>query len=129
MLSYLSDPKIKAACLARMQGHATTEEKPIRKVLGRRQGHLLHEVELGIPVALAPLENCILEGCRTRQRKGFPTRLSVAKGNEVLTEDLSPSASQVDLSGLQGFLSLGRTKGTDAAERDLNIATPREPPT
>jgi ATP-dependent exoDNAse (exonuclease V) alpha subunit len=39
-------------------------------------------------------------------------RLSVAKEHEVLTEALRHGRGQVDLSGLQGSLSLERTKGT-----------------
>ena len=49
-------------------------------------------------------------------------RLSVAKEHEVLTEALRHGRGQVDLSGVQGSLSLERTKGTLIGAAD-EIAT------
>ena len=113
LLAYHGDNKIKAKYLRRVRAHAKADQ--IIQGTGWENGkgcavgctlheynHAAYEKELGIPVALARLEDCLFEGQRNADAKKFPARfLSAIKPGAdlsrvswqflhwVLTEDLA----------------------------------------
>lgn len=98
MLSFHSDPAIKASYLARVAGHADADEIVKGQYWEHGKGcavgctihgeaHESFEQELGVPRMLAWLEDVIFEGLPNRLAKTWPERFlsSIAPGR-----DLSP---------------------------------------
>jgi hypothetical protein len=96
MLSYHSDPAIKAKYLARVEGHAAADEiikgKYWEAGKGCAVGCTVHgtshndfERELGIPQMLAWLEDVIFEGLPNRMAKTWPERFlgSIVPGKDL----------------------------------------------
>jgi hypothetical protein len=96
MLSYHSDPAIKARYLARVEGHAAADEiikgQYWEAGKGCAVGCTIHgashdnfELELGIPQMLAWLEDVIFEGLPNRMAKTWPERFlsSIAPGKDL----------------------------------------------
>ena len=96
MLSYHSDPALKARYLARVEGHADADEIIKGRYWEAGKGcavgctihgdsHLDFEHELGIPQVLAWLEDVIFEGLPNRLAKTWPERFlsSIAPGKEL----------------------------------------------
>jgi hypothetical protein len=103
MLSYHSDPAIKARYLARVEGHAAADEIIKGQYWETGKGcavgctvhgasHADFERELGIPQMLAWLEDVIFEGLPNRAAKTWPERFlsSIEPG-----ADLSPVGWQL----------------------------------
>jgi hypothetical protein len=85
MLSYHSDPEIKARYLARVEGHAAADEIIKGRYWEAGKGcavgctvhgasHAEFERDLGIPQMLAWLEDVIFEGLPNRMAKTWPER-------------------------------------------------------
>jgi hypothetical protein len=96
MLSYHSDPAVKARYLARVEGHAAADEiikgQYWEAGKGCAVGCTVHgashddfEHELGIPQMLAWLEDVIFEGLPNRVAKTWPERflVSIAPGKDL----------------------------------------------
>jgi hypothetical protein len=96
MLSYHSDPAIKANYLARVAGHADADEIVKGRYWENGKGcavgctihgdtHESFECELGIPQMLAWLEDVIFEGLPNRLAKTWPERFlsSIAPGRDL----------------------------------------------
>jgi len=96
MLSYHSDPAIKAKYLARVEGHAEADEiikgRYWEAGKGCAVGCTIHgdsyadfETELGIPRILAWLEDVIFEGLPNRLAKTWPERFlsSIEPGKDL----------------------------------------------
>jgi hypothetical protein len=96
MLSYYSDPAIKARYLARVEAHADADEIIKGKYWQDGKGcavgctvhgdsHEAFELELGIPRMLAWLEDAIFEGLPNRAAKTWPKRFlsDIAPGNDL----------------------------------------------
>ena len=96
MLSYHSDPAIKAKYLARVEGHADADEIIKGRYWEAGKGcavgctihgdsHADFESELGIPRILAWLEDVIFEGLPNRLAKTWPERflLSIEPGKDL----------------------------------------------
>src|SRR5882762_1625720 len=88
LLAYHSDPKIKSKYLKRVRAHIKADELvkgTYYKTSGKVQAcgvgctihssdHMAYETELGIPVMLARLEDCIFEGADMAWSKQWPKR-------------------------------------------------------
>ncbi len=96
MLSYHSDPAIKAKYLARVEGHAEADEIIKGRYWEAGKGcavgctihgdsHADFETELGIPRILAWLEDVIFEGLPNRLAKTWPERFlsSIEPGKDL----------------------------------------------
>jgi hypothetical protein len=91
MLAFHGDPNIKAKYLERVRLHAAADEIIHGKYWGGGKGcavgctihgsnHAAYEKELGIPIALARLEDTLFEGMTNGHSKEFPERfLQAAK--------------------------------------------------
>jgi hypothetical protein len=89
MLAFHNNPKIKAKYLARVRAHAKADEIIHGKYWQNGKGcgvgctihsadHGLYETELGIPLALARLEDTLFEGQSNGKSKTFPARFLAA---------------------------------------------------
>jgi hypothetical protein len=89
MLSFHSDPQLKAKYLARIQAHFKADEIIHGKYWENGKGcavgctihssqHMNYETELGIPVMLAKLEDRIFEGLSNGEAKKFPKQFLAA---------------------------------------------------
>ncbi len=85
LLSYHNDENIKLKYLARVQAHFEADEIIKGKYWGNGKGcavgctihgqnYAAYEIELGLPVWLAKLEDCLFEGMRNEDAKIFPVR-------------------------------------------------------
>ena len=89
MLAFHNDPKIKRKYLARVRAHAKADEIVHGKYWEEGKGcavgctihsssHSAYETELGIPLALARLEDTLFEGQSNGAAKTFPARFLAA---------------------------------------------------
>src|SRR3978361_912318 len=96
MLSYHSDPSLKARYVARVEGHAAADEIIKGQYWEAGKGcavgctvhgasHEAFETELGIPEMLAWLEDVIFEGLPNRLAKAWPERFlsAIAPGRDL----------------------------------------------
>lgn len=85
ILAYHGDPAVKAKYLMRVRAHAAADEIIHDTYWQNGKGcavgctlhssnHMGYEDELGIPVALGRLEDCLFEGLRSGEALSFPAR-------------------------------------------------------
>src|ERR1700730_14931270 len=85
MRAFHNDPTIKETYLARVRAHAAADELVKGRYWGDGKGcaigctihgddHTEYEIELGIPVQIAHLEDCIFEALPNGEAKAWPAR-------------------------------------------------------